>query len=169
MLLRLAVLSLLSLSVSRAQSPAALELFEKNARPLFVQKCQFCHNAKMRSGGFDLSSPEGMKEAASMGIFGKPADPEASPIVRALSYENQIKMPPQGKLSPETVAAVREWVAAGAPLPPAAASAGNSLAGTGVRPIALRGVITADLRRTAGDERFSIDSVFKGSHKPHGS
>ncbi len=135
-------LFVLSMAVARAQTPAALELFEKNARPLFVQKCQFCHNAKMRSGGFDLSSPEGIKEAASMGIFGKASDPAASPIIRALSYENQIKMPPQGKLPPETIAAVREWVAAGAPAPAAATSAGNSLAGTGVRPVALRGVIT---------------------------
>lgn len=132
----------LSLNVTQAQTPAALELFEKNARPLFVQKCQLCHNAKMRSGGFDLSSPEGIKEAASMGIFGKEADPAASPIIRALSYENQIRMPPQGKLPAETIAAVKEWVAAGAPSPAATPSAGNSLAGTGVRPVALRGVIT---------------------------
>ena len=134
----------LDLSAAQAQTaPAAsLEIFEKNARPLFVQKCQFCHNAKMRSGGFDLSSADGLKEAASMGIFGKAAEPEQSPIIRALSYENQIKMPPQGKLPPETVAAVREWVAAGAPLPAATPSAGKSLEGTGVRPVALRGVIT---------------------------
>jgi cytochrome c553 len=131
------LLSPLTFRVSAGQ-----EIFEKNARPLFVQKCQFCHNAKMRSGGFDLSSPDGLKEAASMGIFGKATEPEKSPIIRALSYENQIKMPPQGKLPPETVAAVREWVAAGAPLPAATPSAGNSLAGTGVRPVALRGVIT---------------------------
>ena len=88
----------LSLGVSQAQTPAALELFETNARPVFVQKCQPCHSAKLRSGGFDLSSPEGIKEAAAMGIFGKQSDPAKSPIIRALSYENQIKMPPQGKL-----------------------------------------------------------------------
>ena len=132
----------LSLGVSQAQTPAALELFETNARPVFVQKCQPCHSAKLRSGGFDLSSPEGIKEAAAMGIFGKQSDPATSPIIRALSYENQIKMPPQGKLPPETIAAVREWVAAGAPSPAVTPSAGNALAGTGVRPVALRGVIT---------------------------
>ncbi len=129
-------------AMAPAQTAGQLELFEKNARPLFVQKCQLCHNAKMRSGGFDLSSPEGIKEAASMGIFGKEAEPEKSPIIRALSYENQIKMPPQGKLPAETISAVREWVAAGAPSPAATPSAGNALAGTGVRPVALRGVIT---------------------------
>ncbi len=77
-----------------------------------------------------------------MGIFGKPAEPEKSVIIKALSYESQIKMPPQGKLPAETIAAVREWVAAGAPTPAVTPSAGDSLAGTGVRPVALRGVIT---------------------------
>jgi hypothetical protein len=51
-------------------------------------------------------------------------------------------MPPQGKLPAETIAAVREWVAAGAPTPAVTPSALNSLEGTGVRPVALRGVIT---------------------------
>ena len=133
---------LVAAGMVQAQTPAQLELFEKNARPLFVEKCQGCHNAKLKSGGFDLSSPEGIKEAASMGIFGSAADAEKSPIIKALSYEGQVKMPPQGKLPPETIAAVREWVAAGAPAPVATPSAGNSLEGTGVRPVALRGVIT---------------------------
>jgi hypothetical protein len=129
-------------AIGRAQTPAGLEVFEKNARPLFVEKCQGCHNAKLKSGGFDLSSPAAIKEAASMGIFGTAADPENSPILKALTYEGQIKMPPQGKLPAETVAAVREWVAAGAPIPAVTPSAGDSLTGTGVRPVALRGVIT---------------------------
>ena len=77
-----------------------------------------------------------------MGIFGNPAEPEKSVIVKALSYEGQVKMPPQGKLPAETIAAIREWVAAGAPIPAVTPSAGDSLAGTGVRPVALRGVIT---------------------------
>ena len=132
----------LNTGTGQAQTPAQLEVFEKNARPLFVEKCQGCHNAKLKSGGFDLSSPDGIKSAASIGIFGKADEPEQSPIIKALSYEGRIKMPPQGKLPAETIAAVREWVAAGAPSPAGTPSAGNSLAGTGVRPVALRGVIT---------------------------
>ena len=125
-----------------AQTSAQIDLFETNARPLFASKCQGCHNAKLKSGGLDLSSPDAIKEAASMGIFGKASEPEKSVLVRALDYESQVKMPPQGKLPAETIAAVREWVAAGAPTPATTPSAGNSLAGTGVRPVALRGVIT---------------------------
>ena len=91
----------------RAQPPAQVELFEKNARPIFVGKCQSCHNAKLKSGGFDLSSLEGKKEAAASGIFGTAAEPEKSAILQALSYENRVKMPPQGKLPAETISAVR--------------------------------------------------------------
>src|ERR1700689_2684039 len=133
------VLPLLALGLggALAQTPAQLELFEKNARPVFAEKCQGCHNAKLKSGGFDLSPPGAIKEAASMGIFGSAAEPEKSVIIKALSYESQIKMPPQGKLPTETIAAIREWVAAGAPTPAATPSAGNSLEGTGVRPVAL--------------------------------
>jgi hypothetical protein len=132
----------LSLGVAQAQTPAQLELFEKNARPLFAEKCQGCHNPTLKSGGIDFSSPGSIKEAASMGIFGSPAEPEKSVIIQALGYEGHIKMPPQGKLPAETIAAVREWVAAGAPTPAVAPSAPISLEGTGVRPVALRGVIT---------------------------
>jgi hypothetical protein len=132
----------LSLGAGQAQTPAQLEFFEKNARPLFAEKCQGCHNAKLKSGGLDFSSPNAIKEAASMGIFGSPGEPEKSVIIQALGYESRIKMPPQGKLPAETIAAVREWVAAGAPTPAIAPSAGDSLSGTGVRPVALRGVIT---------------------------
>jgi len=138
------LLALFLLAISsplvRSQSPAQVELFEKNARPIFVGKCQGCHNAKLKSGGFDLSSPEGMKEAAASGIFGAAAEPEKSPILQALSYENRVKMPPQGKLPTETIAAIREWLAAGAPIPSAAPDSATS--GTGLRPIATRGIIT---------------------------
>ena len=126
------------LGIGHAQTQAQLELFEKNARPLFAEKCQGCHNEKLKSGGIDFSSPNGIKEAGATGIFGNAAEPEKSVILKALSYEGQIKMPPQGKLPVESIAALREWVAAGAPAPAITPSAGDSLAGTGVRPAALR-------------------------------
>ena len=68
-----------------------------------------------------------------MGIFGKPAEPEKSVLLQALSYESRVKMPPQGKLPAETIAAVREWVAAGAPIP-AVAPSGRRFARRNRRP-----------------------------------
>ncbi len=125
-----------------AQTPAQLEVFEKHARPMFVKSCQGCHNSKLKSGGIDLSSPEGIREAGATGIFGKADAPEKSLLYQVLSYEGRVKMPPQGKLSPEAISDLKEWLAAGAPIPASVAAAGESLSGTGVRPVSLRGVIT---------------------------
>jgi len=148
----------ISLPLSNAQSPAQVELFEKNARPLFAGKCQGCHNTKLKSGGFDLSSPEGMKEAAASGIFGTAAEPEKSPLLLALGYENRIKMPPQGKLPAETISAVREWVAAGAPIP--ASVPDSAASGTGLRPVATRGKITD------ADKKFWAFKPIQGAPPP---
>jgi len=124
-----------------AQTQAQLELFEKNARPLFANTCQGCHNAKLKSGGLDLSTPEGLNDAKAATFFGTAEAPEKSLILQALSYENRVKMPPQGKLPAETVAAIRDWVAAGSPVP-AVAAASAETSSTGVRPVAIRGIIT---------------------------
>ena len=139
--IRFTALPLLATGALYAQSAAQIEIFEKNARPLFVDACQGCHNQKLKSGGFDLSSVEGIKEAAAGGFFGTAAEPDKSLILQALGYEGRVKMPPQGKLPAEKIAAIREWVAAGAPIP-AAAPASAAETSTSVRPVAIRGVIT---------------------------
>ena len=125
-----------------AQTPAQIEVFEKNARPIFSEKCQACHNAKLKSGGLDLSSPDGIRQAAAGGFFGKASEPEKSLLIQALLYDGRVKMPPQGKLPAEKIAAIREWIAAGAPVPAAASGAPAAETSTGVRPVAIRGIIT---------------------------
>jgi mono/diheme cytochrome c family protein len=120
-----AALAASSLPLS-AQTPEQLEMFEKNVRPVFAENCQGCHNAKLKSGGLDLSSAEGLKEAAAAGFFGTAAEPDKSLILEALGYEGRIKMPPPGKLPGEKIAAIRGWVAAGAPTPAAAESSTGS-------------------------------------------
>jgi mono/diheme cytochrome c family protein len=120
-----AALAASSLSLS-AQTPEQLEMFEKNVRPVFAENCQGCHNAKLKSGGLDLSSAEGLKEAAAAGFFGTAAEPDKSLILEALGYEGRIKMPPPGKLPGEKIAAIRGWVAAGAPTPATAESSTGS-------------------------------------------
>ena len=130
------------LSLSPVIAADNTELFEKNARPLFADKCQGCHNANLKSGGIDFSSPEGIRQAAANGVFGAPSDPDKSALLQALGYEARVKMPPQGKLPAESIAAIREWLAAGAALPAAPAGTSAETSSTGLRPVAIRGVIT---------------------------
>ena len=80
-----------------AQTPAQLEIFEKNARPLFAEKCQVCHNAEAeeRRSGSQLNGRH--HDASATGFFGTAAEPEKSAILQALGYEGRIKMPPAGQ------------------------------------------------------------------------
>ena len=143
---RIVIAALLAASGLRAQTAAQIEIFEKNARPVFAEICQTCHNSQFKSGGLDVSSPEAIKDSAAAGFFGTAAAPEKSLILQALSYEGNIKMPPMGKLPPEKIAGIREWVAAGAPVPvsaPATAAVPPAVeTATSVRPVAIRGKIT---------------------------
>lgn len=114
------------------------ELFEKKVRPIFLEHCQACHNEKVKTGGLDLTSADGLKRAAAGGFFGTATEPNNSPIVQALGYEGRVKMPPAGKLPADKIAAIREWVGAGAWTP-----GGESA--TGVRQA--KGVITEEDRK----------------------
>jgi len=138
---------LIAVGLARAQSPQAgldrTDLFEKNARPLFAEKCQGCHNSKLKSGGIDLSTTDSIAEVKSSGLFGDAADPSKSVLLSALSYEGRVKMPPQGKIPDTQIAAIRDWIAAGSPVPQKV-SATESTSGTGLRPSALRGKITEE-------------------------
>ena len=89
-----------------AQDP---DLFEKKVRPLFAAKCYACHGPKMQMGGLNLSQ--------SAAAVVKPGDPAQSRLYQALTYEGAIKMPPTGKLPPEDLAVVKNWIAAGAAWP----------------------------------------------------
>src|ERR1700687_2867995 len=139
---RLTLRAILGITPLLAQAQTPLELFEKNARPVFVDKGQACHNARLKSGGLDLSSREGIQLAKEGGFFGSPTDPDKSLILQALGYEGRIKMPPQGKLPPGKIAGMKECLAAGAAVPVATGTQTSAESSTGLRPVALRGLIT---------------------------
>lgn len=98
-----------------AQQNTGDDFFEKKIRPLFAKNCAACHNAKMKAGGFDLTSVEGI---AAGGLFEK-GKPEASLLIKAVGYDERIKMPPSGKLPASDLADLKTWIAAGAPMPEA--------------------------------------------------
>src|ERR1051325_9597962 len=111
------VLILASLAAARVgfgQSPGA-EFFETKVRPIFAAKCQACHSPAQRMAGLDLPSAAGFTMGAASGPLVDGFDPAQSRLVRALSYQGQIKMPPAGRLTDEEIASVREWVRRGAP------------------------------------------------------
>ena len=109
----------LSLSGAYAQSPQQIEFFERNVRPLLVEKCYACHGAgAVAMGGLRLDSKAGVRQGGSRGPAVAPSDPEGSLLIRAVRYRSlELRMPPSGKLADDEIADLEAWVRMGAPDP----------------------------------------------------
>jgi mono/diheme cytochrome c family protein len=100
-----------------AAEPAAPEL-EKRVRALFETHCQRCHShqAGKNKGGLLVDSRAALVKGGESGPALVPGHPDKSLLFRAVSYEDEnLRMPPKGKLAADEIALVRAWLAAGAP------------------------------------------------------
>ncbi len=94
------------------------EFFETRVRPVFVQRCFPCHGSRLQAAGIRLDSAEAILQPGNKGhrpvVSGSPAQ---SAMIQAVRQDGPIKMPPQGRLSPNEINALTQWVKAGAPWP----------------------------------------------------
>lgn len=98
-----------------SQTSEGIELFEKEIRPLLVEKCLSCHDDTKAQGGLRLTTRSHILKGGSRGaslVLGKP---EQSLLVKAIEYRGEVKMPPTGRLSDTDIAKVKRWIALGAP------------------------------------------------------
>ncbi len=101
-----------------AADAKALEFFENKVRPLLAQQCNACHNEKNTKGGLRLDTAAGFFKGGDTGPLVVPGDPEKSLLLQAVNYtQDHLKMPPQGKLKPQQIADLTQWVKMGAPWP----------------------------------------------------
>lgn len=97
-----------------------VEFFEKKIRPVLVEKCFSCHSARQgkRKGGLSMDSRAEILRGGDRGPAVRPGDPEGSPLLRAIRYEDEeFKMPPRGRLPAAVVADFEAWISRGAPDP----------------------------------------------------
>ncbi len=117
--LKASVIFLLAASPLLSQSPST-EFFEKSIRPVLADKCYGCHSSKLKSpmGGLVLDTNAGLRKGGNGGPILVEGDAKNSRLLRALTYnDNELRMPPTGKLPDEKIAAFEKWIADGAPDP----------------------------------------------------
>ena len=108
----------LALSLAPLAAPAlADDAFEAEVRPVLVEHCQGCHGPEKQKGGLRVDARSALVEGGDSGPAVEPGDPEKSLLIEAVRQAGDLKMPPKGKLTPDQVAALDRWVAAGAPWP----------------------------------------------------
>jgi len=102
----------------QAADPTALELFEKNVRPVLVEKCVSCHGAEKQKGGLRLDTRVAILKGGERGPGIVPRKPTESLLVKAVRHaDEELKMPPSGKLSAREIAALEKWIELDAPWP----------------------------------------------------
>lgn len=116
------IVPIVALGGEPAAAPEGVEYFERHVRPLFAQNCLECHGEKQQ-GGLRLDSRAGAMDGGDNGPAIAAGNPQASLLMQAIGYKDEIKMPPDGKLPPEAIAAIEHWIKMGAPWPAESASA----------------------------------------------
>ena len=109
-----------SVAVAQADdfSPAQIEGFEKNIRPLLIQHCYECHSADADKikGGLLLDSREALLVGGDSGPAIVSGKPQESLLISAVKYQSY-EMPPNGKLSAKDISLLNDWILAGAAWP----------------------------------------------------
>ena len=98
--------------------------FEKNIRPVLVDKCYKCHSTKEDAkikAGLALDTREALLKGGDTGPSIVPGKPEASLLMETLHGDDpDLLMPPEkdgGKLPDNVIAAFAKWIKMGAPDP----------------------------------------------------
>lgn len=110
----------LLVSSIEAQEPTAeqAKFFETSIRPVLVEHCQKCHGSEKQWGNLRLDSGASLLKGGDTGAAIVPGQPEKSLLIRAIQQTDEdLKMPPKGKLTDKQIADFTQWVKLGAPYP----------------------------------------------------
>jgi hypothetical protein len=103
-----------------AADPEGIEFFEKKIRPVLAERCYECHSetAKRLKGGLRLDSKASMLKGGDTAPSIIAGDAEKSLLVKAIRQkDDDLKMPPKGKLTDEQISDFEAWIKRGAPDP----------------------------------------------------
>lgn len=114
------LLALLSPVTAKEKMPTAeqLRFFEKSIRPVLAKNCTRCHGLEKQRGNLRLDSREAMLQGGDSGpaiVVGKP---EKSLLIKAIRHvDEDLQMPPKGKLKNEEIDNLTQWIKQGSPWP----------------------------------------------------
>ena len=96
-----------------------VELYQQQIRPLLQARCVACHGALKSRGGLRLDTAELLRQGCDGGRVIDSSDAGAGELIHRISTaEESERMPPEGEpLKAEQIAALKRWIAAGAPGP----------------------------------------------------
>ena len=133
-----------------AITPDQLKFFESTIRPILVDQCYGCHSAQSgRSrGGYLIDTREGARKGGGSGPGIVPGRPDESLLIQAVRYHDEdLQMPPKGKLTDDQIKALERWVAMGAPDPRESATAKSAAGGGAAAELPAGELTKADIEK----------------------
>ena len=105
-----------------AQDAEGLKMYSEKVVPIFQANCYRCHGGMNHRGGFVMDTKAGMAKGGHDGAVIVPGHPEQSLLVKLIRHEgpkdDPMDMPPnKPKISDADIAAIEQWVRAGAIMP----------------------------------------------------
>ncbi|MCC6795131.1 MAG: PSD1 domain-containing protein [Candidatus Hydrogenedentes bacterium] len=121
----LPVATLLFIAVSQSAVGAGpSDFFETKVRPILVDNCHECHGPEKQKSELRLDHIDFILKGGEAGPAIVRNDAGASRLVHAIRYTDpDLQMPPNGRLSDESVAVLEQWIADGAYWPEESAQA----------------------------------------------
>ncbi|MBG87141.1 MAG: hypothetical protein CMO80_09610 [Verrucomicrobiales bacterium] len=110
------ILTLLA-AVNAADAETVQEFFRSKVEPILKQNCYECHShaTGKAKGGLVLDSKSGWNVGGDSGPALVPGKPDESRLLVAIGYDDDdLQMPPSGKLSKTDIAVLRKWIVDGA-------------------------------------------------------
>ncbi|HIF34388.1 MAG TPA: DUF1549 domain-containing protein [Planctomycetaceae bacterium] len=104
--------------VDIAYSDEQVTFFKERIQPLLESNCHECHGYSNPKASLRLTSRQRLLAGGDSGAAIVPSDPNKSLLIQAVRYGNDdLKMPPNGKLKQREIADLEKWVRIGAPWP----------------------------------------------------
>jgi len=99
-------------------SEEEVRFFETKIRPLLASQCNDCHGEETQESDLRLDTLAGMLTGGKAGPAIVAGKPKSSLMLTAVSYQdNDLKMPPEEKLSAQQLKDLTHWIEIGAPHP----------------------------------------------------
>jgi hypothetical protein len=89
--------------------------FESKVRPLLVSKCYECHSSDISEAGLRLDSHSFVLRGSDNGAVVTVGNIQKSKLITVIKASGDTSMPPDGKLAPEEIEILEEWVTRGVP------------------------------------------------------
>jgi hypothetical protein len=108
--------SIFLLIPAAADSGDGAEVYLRDVQPVLERRCYSCHGGLKQLGGLRLDTASDILAGGDSGPVVVPNDPAAGLLIEKVTESDpELRMPPEGEpLTKDEIAALRNWIAAGA-------------------------------------------------------